>query len=170
MANHHCGPDVRHVIDVRNLYPMEKVPFFDPPRGAPSAAGAAAVPAEQSADAIVRAFHNSRPVRAGERRRSPVAAQRSPGGLGRRSKRANPGRWPRTILARARQLDFTMRTALFEGHLGRGCNAYGACERNIVALSIRNRALERCFSREGCACPRGFRGRRLDRFAVQHLG
>ncbi len=32
VANHHCGPGVQHVIDVRNLYPMEKVPFFDPPR------------------------------------------------------------------------------------------------------------------------------------------
>ncbi len=40
----------------------------------------------------------------------------------------------------------------------RGCNAYGACERNIVALSIRNRALERCFSREGCASRGDFVG------------
>ncbi|MBP6683380.1 MAG: hypothetical protein KA159_08685, partial [Halioglobus sp.] len=58
VANHHCGVDVRHVIDVRNLYPMEKVPFFDPPRGAHSAAAAA--PADASpADLIVRAFHNA---------------------------------------------------------------------------------------------------------------
>ena len=69
-----------------------------------------------------------------------------------------PGVWPRQDLARARHLDFTMRTALFEGHLGRGCNAYGACERNIVALSIRNRALERCFDREGCEAPGDFVG------------
>jgi hypothetical protein len=51
-----------------------------------------------------------------------------------------------------------MRTALFEAHLGRGCNAYGACERNIVALSIRNRALERCFAREGCRSKGDFEG------------
>jgi hypothetical protein len=51
-----------------------------------------------------------------------------------------------------------MRTALFEGHLDRGCSAYGACERNIVALSIRNRALERCFGREGCRGRGDFEG------------
>jgi hypothetical protein len=51
-----------------------------------------------------------------------------------------------------------MRTALFEGHLDRGCNAYGACERNIIALTIRNRALERCFGREGCLAKGDFAG------------
>ena len=68
----------------------------------------------------------------------------------------------RDELARAQHLDYTMRTALFEGHLERGCNAYGACERNIVALSIRNRALERCRAR-GLRLPRRFPGRLLDR-------
>ena len=43
-----------------------------------------------------------------------------------------------------------MRTAIFEGHLDRGCNAYGSCERNIIALSIRNRARESCRSGQGC--------------------
>jgi hypothetical protein len=59
---------------------------------------------------------------------------------------------------RARHLDFTMRTAIFEGHLGRGCNAYGTCERNIVALSIRNRARESCLGRQGCSYEGDFQG------------
>jgi hypothetical protein len=149
VANHHCGPGVRYVIDVRNLYPMEKVPFFDPPRGAAVPADSAASPvAGTGTDAIVRAFHNST-----------QCAQANTRLLGRREalhaawsgfEQANAGHWSLQDLGRARQLDFTLRTALFEGHLERGCNAYGACERNIVALSIRNRALERCFTREGC--------------------
>jgi hypothetical protein len=146
--NHHCEPSVRHVIDVRNLYPMEKAPFFDPPRSAAVNAPAEFAQAGTEPDAIVRAFHNSA-----------QCAQVNETLTGRRSallsawsafQRDHSGRWPERELASARDLDFTMRTALFEGHLGRGCNAYGACERNIVALSIRNRAMERCFAREGC--------------------
>ncbi len=157
VANHHCGPDVNYVIDVRNLYPMEKVPFFDPPRGTNAQSGAVATPAAgREPDAIVRAFHNS-----------PQCAQANDRLTGRRDalhtawagfKQTNSGRWSGDDLTRAHHLDFTMRTALFEGHLGRGCNAYGACERNIVALSIRNRALERCFKREGCQASGDFVG------------
>jgi hypothetical protein len=159
VANHHCEPSVRYVIDVRNLYPMEKAPFFDPPRNAATSAGttpAHAIPADSGPDAIVRAFHNSA-----------QCAQVNATLTGRREalhsawstfRRENTGRWPDVELAKARDLDFTMRTALFEGHLGRGCNAYGACERNIVALSIRNRALERCFAREGCDARGDFTG------------
>jgi hypothetical protein len=152
--NHHCDASVRYVMDVRNLYPMEKVPFFDPPRGAAMPAGAAS--AGSGPDAIVRAFHNS-----------PQCAQVNARLTGRREallgawtafSRENAVGWPAPELARARDLDITMRTALFEGHLGRGCNAYGACERNIVALSIRNRALERCFAREGCTDAGDFTG------------
>jgi len=148
VTDHHCAPDVKYVIDVRNLYPMEKVPFFDPP---PAAGAGASAPSGSGPDAIVRAFHNSA-----------LCTQVNERLTGRREalhsawdtfKRTSAGRWPSAELERARDLDFTMRTALFEGHLGRGCNAYGACERNIVALSIRNRALERCFVREGCQEP-----------------
>jgi hypothetical protein len=154
VANHHCSPGVRHVMDVRNLYPMEKVPFFDPPRGAAPAVAEGA--AGSGPDAVVRAFHNS-----------PQCAQVNATLAGRREalhsawsafKRDNAARWPEAEMAKGHALDFTMRTALFEGHLERGCNAYGACERNIVALSIRNRALERCFSREGCASSGDFVG------------
>jgi hypothetical protein len=148
---------VQHVIDVRNLYPMEKVPFFDPPRGTAASPVDATPPAGSSGlDAIVRAFHNSA-----------QCAAANVGLTGRREAlqsawtgfaRTNSGRWSQDDLARARHLDFTLRTALFEGHLERGCSAYGACERNIVALSIRNRALERCFEREGCAASGDFEG------------
>ena len=61
-----------------------------------------------------------------------------------------PTRWSSEALGRARQLDYAMRTAIFEGHLDRGCNAYGSCERNIIALSIRNRARESCRRGQGC--------------------
>lgn len=154
VKNHHCDPAAQYVIDVRNLYPMEKTPFFDPPRAAAEAAHALSTGG--GPDAIVRAFHNSA-----------LCAQVNAGLTGRRGKlqsawsdfkSANAGRWSAAELEQARDLDITMRTALFEGHLGRGCNAYGACERNIVALSIRNRARERCFPREGCQEPGDFTG------------
>ena len=151
VRNHHCAPGVRHVIDVRNLYAMEKRPFFDPPGGGKGRADAGGGP-----DGIVRAFHNSAQcaqanVRLMQRRQALKAAW---DGFG----RENSGRWPAREMANARHLDYTMRTALFEGHLERGCSAYGACERNIVALSIRNRALERCFAREGCRARGDFEG------------
>jgi hypothetical protein len=154
VANHHCPPGVQHVIDVRNLYAMEKVPFFDPPR---LASTPTVLPAASSAaDTIVRSFHNSAQcgqanVRLTGRRAALAQAWDE-------FERQNGGRWRGDDLAQARHLDYVMRTALFEGHLERGCNAYGACERNIVALSIRNRALERCFKREGCRARGDFTG------------
>jgi hypothetical protein len=155
--NHHCSARVEHVIDVRNLYAMEKVPFFDPPRGAaPVRPGAAPPPVVSVPDGIVRAFHGSGQCEAANQRLTGrrVALRRAWDEF----ERANGGRWSGDDLARARHLDYALRTALFEGHLERGCNAYGACERNIVALSIRNRALERCFKREGCRALGDFTG------------
>ncbi len=152
VKNHHCGPEVRNVINVRELYTLEKAPFFDPPAGR----GGKASKGRGGLDAIVRAFHNSSQCASANRKL-----------LGRRSAldsawdsfvRANPGGWSSADLNRARGLDYTMRTALFEGHLERGCNAYGACERNIVALSIRNRAREACASRQGCRRNGDFQG------------
>jgi hypothetical protein len=157
VVNHHCGPGVQYVIDVRNLYAMEKVPFFDPPRGTAMPPDAAPrLAASSGPDAIVRTFHNSDQcqqvnVNLTGRREALYAAWGE-------FEKAHPGRWSVGDLANARHLDFTLRTALFEGHLERGCNAYGACERNIVALSIRNRALERCFEREGCRAHGDFEG------------
>jgi hypothetical protein len=154
VQNHHCDPKVRHVLNVRDLYVLEKSPFFDPPgRGDEKAA---AREATGTLDEIVRTFHNSRDC-AGVNDRLP----------GRRDRLASAwerfidkhgGRWDKTTLARAKHLDYTMRTAIYEGHLDRGCSAYGACERNVVALSIRNRAVGQCLTRQGCRFPGDFQG------------
>jgi hypothetical protein len=158
---------VRHVLDVRNLYAMEKAPFFDPP--APGTPGKPPAPQRSAGaedgcegrecaglDAIVRAFHESA-----------QCAQVNRNLLGRREaldrawdgfSAAQRGRWPDAELARARQLDYTLRTAIFEGHLDRGCSAYGACERNVIALTIRNRGRESCSARQGCSEPGDFQG------------
>jgi hypothetical protein len=163
VANHHCAPGLRHVIDARDLYAMEKVPFFDPPprvgaRGAPSAAAPGAA-APGGPDAVVRAFHNSEAC-AGVNRRltGRRAALLSAWDAFARDNAGGPRNWSAQSLGRARDLDIVVRTALFEGHLGRACNAYGACERNIVALSIRNRAVQRCLAREGCRARGDFTG------------
>ncbi|NLZ17523.1 MAG: hypothetical protein GX087_07295 [Desulfobulbaceae bacterium] len=154
VQNNHCSAGVRYVLDVRNLYDMSKPPFFEPP---PVAAPAQKVAASRStADNIVRAFHNSSYCALAARqltnRRSALQSAWD------RFKQENRQHWSLEQLERARHLDYTMRTAIFEGHLERGCNAYGTCERNIVALSIRNRARESCHQRHGCATLGDFTG------------
>ncbi len=151
VQNHHCEPGVRNVINVRELYALEKAPFFDPPpkgRGSPGG--------KTELDRIVRAFHAS-----------PQCEQANRSLVGRRSALerawdsfigANGRLGSKTTLARAKHLDYVMRTALYEGHIGRGCSAYGGCERNIIALSIRNRAVGQCLSRQGCRFPGDFQG------------
>jgi hypothetical protein len=152
--NHHCDPSVRHVIGVRDLYVLEKAPFFDP--AGKGDEKAAAREANGTLDEIVRSFHNSS-----------QCANVNDSLVGRRGRleRAwdsfsakHAGRWDKTTLARAKHLDYTMRTAIYEGHLDRGCSAYGACERNVVALSIRNRAVGQCLKRQGCRFPGDFQG------------
>ncbi|MGI6656886.1 MAG: hypothetical protein ACOX5Z_08725 [Desulfobulbus sp.] len=154
VRDHQCGPGVRHVLDVRNLYAMNKAPSFDPPRR--NGTSSAATPPVGRLDQIVRAFHNA-----------PACAMVNKDLLDRRHKldrawdgfiRDHAGQWPEREMQRARHLDYTMRTALFEGHLGRGCSAYGACERNIIALSIRNRAREACRAAQGCRSQGDFQG------------
>jgi hypothetical protein len=154
VANHHCPTDTRHVVDARRLVALDKAPSFDPPR--PALEPDAAPAGRGRRDAIVRAFHASPACEAANARL-----------MGRRDAlrwawdafaKANDGRWPADALRQARQLDFVMRTALYEGHLGRGCSAYGACERNVIALSIRNRAVERCLRGQGCRQPGDFEG------------
>ncbi len=147
--HHHCGGDVRHVISVRNLYPIKKAHFFDPPL--PNWARNASdrtMEHRGELDRIVHAFHNSAYCAAANRRL-----------IGRRAALqrawqnfidAHLNRWPRSALNQAKQLDYAMRTTIFEGHLDRGCSAYGACERNIIALSLRNRARGNCSKRQGC--------------------
>ena len=154
VRNHHCGPGVDRVINVRDLYPLEKAPFFDPPgRGDQKAAERAG---QSQLDSIVRSFHNSSQCASVNGRMT-----------GRRDRLAaawdsfiarNQGRWDDTTLARAKHLDYAMRTAIYEGHLDRGCSAYGACERNTVLLSIRNRAVGQCVRRQGCRFPGDFQG------------
>lgn len=154
VANHHCPPGTAHVVDARRLFALGKPPDFDPPAAARSAP--AEVEAGGGLDEIVRAFHASAHCEAANRRL-----------VGRREALRHAWtafaadaaeRWPPARVAQARQLDFVMRTALYEGHLGRGCNAYGACERNVIALSLRNRALERCLRGQGCGASGDFEG------------
>ena len=150
VKNHHCSPGVKRVINVRSLYALGKAPFFDPPGSGQSAARGS------ERDRIVRDFHASR-----------HCARANQALVGRREALARAwgdyiaerrARGSAKTLAEAKHLDYTLRTALFEGHLGRGCNAYGACERNVIALSIRNRARGQCLKRQGCRFPGDFQG------------
>ena len=152
VANHHCGSGVRHVINIRKLFEKNRPPFFDPP----GKTGSGVTAGGSELDRIVRTFHNS-----------PQCATVNQRVTGRRGalQRAwesftakNRGNWPQSKLRQAMHLDYTMRTAIFEGHLDRGCNAYGACERNIIALSIRNRGRESCSAYQGCRYNGDFQG------------
>lgn len=154
VEDHRCPASVRHVIDVRKIFALETGPRFDPPRSA--GREVPPVRAASELDAIVRAFHASPQCEEANRRL-----------VGRRESLARAwdafadeasGRWSAAAVKQARQLDYVMRTALYEGHLDRGCNAYGACERNVIALSIRNRGLERCLRGQGCRFPGDFEG------------
>lgn len=154
VPNHHCESDVKHVFSIKNLYVMKKAPFFDPKREEAPAKGKGA--AKGDLDTIVRAFHDS-PQCAGVQRR--LVGRR--GALEQAWEQfiaGNQGQWSGASLEKAKHLDYTMRTAIYEGHLDRGCNAYGACERNIVALSIRNRARGYCKGWQGCSGPGDFQG------------
>jgi len=155
VRNHHCPPGgPRPVIDVRTLHHLERPPFFEPPR--PTAPHGQAEGAAGLLDSIVRAFHESSHCAEVNatllRRRERLLTAWD------RFSRAHAGRWPEDALHRARQLDVVMRTALFEGHLERGCTAYGACERLIIALSIRNRARGGCRRGQGCRYPGDLEG------------
>lgn len=155
VENHHCPPGVDRVIDVRHLATLDKAPWFDPPRAASAAAcddgasgGGGA--ARSTLDPVVRAFHESQHCAQVQRRL-----------IGRRAAleeawdafaRGEGRRFGADVVERARALDYTMRTAIYEAHLDRGCGAYGACERNVIALSIRNRA-RACSRAQGCRFP-----------------
>jgi hypothetical protein len=153
VTDHHCRGSAPYVIDVRRLFPLGKAPSFDPPRAAQTSVLEGG---HSTLDRIVRAFHASPQCEEGNRRLAGrrEALQRAWTAFA----AAQRSHWPADSLARARQLDFVMRTALYEGHLGRGCSAYGACERNVIALSIRNRAVETCRRNQGCRSPGDFEG------------
>ena len=152
VENHHCPAGVDKVISVRDLYALTKAPFFDPPR----TGGGRANAGESQLDRIVRAFHASSDCEAANTRLTGrrAALERAWNDfIGERSDLGS-----KTTLNRAKHLDYAMRTALYEGHLGRGCSAYGACERNAILLSIRNRAVGRCQAKQGCDFPGDFQG------------
>lgn len=156
VENHHCPAGVKYVTDVRNLFPLSKAPFFDPPRPRHAPETKAAGKGLSRPDEIVRAFHSSEECgRAGlelmGRRGALSAAWRN-------FAARNAGRWPQGEIEKARHLDYAMRTAIYEGHLDRGCSAYGACERNVIALSIRNRGREGCSRGQGCSYRGDFEG------------
>jgi hypothetical protein len=154
VANHHCEGGVQYVLDVRRLYAMTKAPFFDPPPR--TKVSTAATPPRGELDQITRTFHNSTYCDSTNRR---LTGRRDAlQGAWDRFIRDQQNRWSNSSLQRAKHLDYTMRTAIFEGHLERGCNAYGACERNIIALTIRTRGLESCVRRQGCEAPGDFQG------------
>ncbi len=152
VENHHCGSGITHVLSVRDLYALNKAPFFDPPRSGKGKA----VAGESELDRTVRDFHDSTQCERANRSlngRRDALARAWDDFIGEQK-----GRRSDATLARARHLDYTMRTALYEGHIGRGCSAYGACERNVVALSIRNRARGQCTSRQACRFEGDFQG------------
>ncbi len=153
VPNHHCPPGISQVIGVRRLYALDKAPFFEPPRSvaAPREPGGIS-----ALDRIVRAFHDSEDCAVVNRRlwgRRQSLEQAWESFIASRSDLGPP-----EMLKRARDLDYALRTALYEGHLGRGCSAYGACERNIVVLSIRNRAFGQCQQAQGCRFPGDIQG------------
>lgn len=157
VPNHHCEADVRHVLNVRKLYALTKAPFFDPPRTGQARSVAESV---STLDQIVQEFHQSEECASvGQSllgRRNRLA--RAWDDFMARKQTAADSAYSQQQLARAKHLDYSLRTALYEGHLDRGCNAYGACERNIVVLSIRNRAVGQCLKRQGCRFPGDFQG------------
>jgi hypothetical protein len=148
VSNHHCADDVAYVLDARNLYALDKPPKFDPPVAVAPAVASPGPEVTSESDQIVRAFHDS--VQCADVNRELVGRRAALQQGWSRFSAENAARWSPDALNRARQLDYAMRTAIFEGHLDRGCNAYGSCERNIIALSIRNRAYEACRSGQGC--------------------
>jgi hypothetical protein len=154
VANHHCRPGIKHVMNVRRMYDLEKEPFFDP-KPAKSRKYKARTGKRAGPDDIVRAFHNS--TQCARANRSLIGRRGALASAWEAFITANAGRWDAGKLERAKHLDYTMRTALYEGHLDRGCSAYGACERNVVALSIRNR-VDSCRGGQGCGYPGDFQG------------
>ena len=121
VPNHHCEGEVQQVVSVRRLIARESVPHLEPPvlQSMPRNSQSSS-----TLDAIVRAFHNSQQCieanRSVLRRRESL--QRAWGEF----IENNLETWPRQLLERAKGLDYTMRTSIYEGHMDRGCTAYGA--------------------------------------------
>jgi len=151
VTNHHCATNVEHVLNARRLIAREQMPFFDPP-----ANKAKPQTGINDMDTVVRQFHHSDACRAANDEL--VARRTALANAWETFIQEKTSEWPAATLQRAKHLDYTMRTAIYEGHLDRGCNAYGACERNVIALSIRNRADTQCLARQGCNHAGDFQG------------
>ncbi len=153
VQHHHCDASARNVMDARYLYALDKKPHF---AFSATASAATQQPATSAVDGIVKAFHDSPQCASINRHLTErrAALERAWDNF----TRINAKQWSPHLTERAKQLDYVMRTALYEGHLDRGCNAYGACERNAIVLSIRNRALEKCREAQGCRFPGDFQG------------
>jgi hypothetical protein len=149
VKNHHCGKDVKYVISTKKMFKLEKEPFFQ-------SKGHGHRKKVKELDGIVRAFHNS--PQCEEANRKLIGRRDALIHAWERFIDQNDGRWSEQKLQHAKHLDFTMRTAIYEGHLDRSHDAYGACERNIIALSIRNRGREGCTAYQGCRFPGDFLG------------
>jgi hypothetical protein len=151
VQNHHCDTNVKYVLNAKRLVNRTKQPFF-----APKGHGGASTSAENDYDEIVREFHNSSQCEKANRlltgRRDALSDAWE------KFIHKNRRKWPQESLDKAKHLDYVMRTAIYEGHIGRGCSAYGACERNIIALSIRNRAIGQCNAARGCNYEGDFKG------------
>lgn len=154
VSNHHCDNRIRYVINVRRLYALNKAPFFESPR--PKRVGRIKA-THSELDKIIRTFHNSPHCAAVNRKL--IGRRQALSRAWNRFIAEYRDHWPQRTIARAKHLDYTLRTTLYEGHLDRGCNAYGACERNIIALSIRNRARSgSCKPQQGCRFPGDYQG------------
>ena len=159
-----AAPGCKYVTDVRNLYGLEKAPFFDPPRSGRGGDRSGST----DLDRIVRAFHDS-----------PQCEQANRSLVGRRGAlenawdafiRSNGRLGSSTDLARAKHLDYVMRTALYEGHIG----ARLQCLRRLRAQHhrpVHPQPRRRPVPKPpGVPLPGGLPGGRVFRQPVQHLG
>ncbi|MDQ5988307.1 MAG: hypothetical protein CSYNP_04067 [Syntrophus sp. SKADARSKE-3] len=155
VSNHHCDSSVKYVVDLRKLYPNEDVPFFDPPISKKITTRDAYV-VRGNTDRIVRAFHNS--SYCGIVNHRLIGRRFAMEEAWKQFIQVNKGLYSLNELENAKHTDYVMRTALFEGDLNRGCNSYGGCERNIIALTIRNRAMNHCSKKQGCTKRGDYKG------------
>jgi len=154
VVNHHCDGRVKYVINVRQLYVLNKAPFFRPSK---LGTDRHVKGVQNKLDAIIRTFHNSSHCTDVNRRL--IGRRQALNSAwdwfivdnrqnGRRRPWLRPSTWT-TPCARP----------FYEGHLARGYNAYGACERNIIVLFIRNRGrTESCLKRQGYRFPGDYQG------------
>ncbi len=164
VLNHHCAASQLDVVQAKNLIGRAVAPWLQPvtkaiPNIQPP--GRERPPSEKVGslskhDLLIREFHQSDEC---------LNANKDT-----RNRRENleeawyrfiakmTGRWSKSDLMESHHLDTTIRTAIFESNLKQACSHFGLCERNIIALTIRNRAVEKCDQRKGCRYHGDFHG------------